>query len=1272
MGEIKSVKVDNWGVFFLQKLQNFFNKTDYCDLTLQFRDNSQLKVHRLVLSACTDYFNVLEQTCEMVDDALIMPNELQADVVVPIVNFMYTGTLEFELKMYGKLLRTAKDMNMTVLLKLLEAHRRTMEGVNRMQRPPSPKPLRRRVPVAGNLPSQQPGIQQRRILTSPNSVSGVQRRIAQAKASSTNPSPSTPANIQSQYRQQIGSTSLIKTNIGNNNSNTGQCRSQFGNQTIPESHSTTIKQEPEETTATSPFEQLRKGYNNNKRPAGNTLISPPTKKLNIEDVKEFAEQQRMRKQIAAEFGDDQGEYESSMMEDDIHNDDDDDDLATSSATAAPSAIQPSTSRHTQLQHGATTITINQNEKPPTIVVKDSSNSKMNHAKIIKEVLRQYPHLVKSNKNIKLKIMPSSGDQPQKIIVKKEQLEGITGNTQSQSSSPSQSVLRGQTSSQTLLKPMEKSQSSVNQTASQQPVQPKVSPTQQKHSATSVTSTNLSNVDSATSSSAPAQKRRIDSKTMHALIALGAENTTGPWLCLRCGVNGRPISIPSYRGFRRHLINTHKEQIDPALCEHCGWRSSTKRELHFHMEVEHKVKTTSYTFPQCLLCSNPFLDTNTLNQHMVEAHPDENKQQCIYCNKIFARELQLYNHMKTYHKKQALEDGIIDYSDEEFSESQDASEVTRATEVASKEKKESKIKIISDISLPSAGTIINMESSNVSTGINAQIEIGGNQQEFMETNDNSIIASEPKFVTVDGNEMVLTDEQRQEIMAQLNQDHGGGGGVVMVLNEPTEYTTEATTLSTHRDNVENSSEKEHTAQDTNPELEQEHEDETMEEEIGNVAAESSTAVDDFDDSQIYRELNDTQNTHDDEDGLTGIVNTTAVAGDKKNTSSGSALDESKESVENLEWAENLISAHEMADQEIEAEKHAKENKNVDSINEKLKELTGDWSEDENDEEQEVPAATPVSEVDTIEESSVIIENILGDKGNTVEPSENQTTHEDVKAAEKIDNKSMEPDKTDAESDILDAAEDNAILQDDDPTYTNANVDDSKGDEDDLDTLMKNLHKEDTDATTEMEGEEKENEEEKPNEVVAEDHDVATQKEEFTTSSKDTTAIESDHMSTEADRTDNTISATGASESSLQRDVLLEELAIKEEFIAESSSVETKVIKVSSEETPESSTTVEKSTDVVEASQIDEDKDANEVMKEKPETESDRDDASIKTDEKAIQDVGTGASEASKDNDELLKTSERVNSLISEWGEDEEEEEQITPPTAIITTEEEGTL
>lgn len=136
MPEVKSVKVDNWGVFFLQKLQNFFNKTDYCDLTLQFKDNSQLKVHRLVLSACTDFFNVLEQRYNVTDDILIMPKDLQADVVVPIVNFMYTGTLEFEMQMYARLLKTARDMNMNVLLRLLEAHKRTVVEPSRAQPAP--------------------------------------------------------------------------------------------------------------------------------------------------------------------------------------------------------------------------------------------------------------------------------------------------------------------------------------------------------------------------------------------------------------------------------------------------------------------------------------------------------------------------------------------------------------------------------------------------------------------------------------------------------------------------------------------------------------------------------------------------------------------------------------------------------------------------------------------------------------------------------------------------------------------------------------------------------------------------------------------------------------------------------------------------------------------------------------------------------------------------------------------------------------------------------
>ncbi|XP_020813669.1 centrosome-associated zinc finger protein CP190 [Drosophila serrata] len=823
MGEVKSVKVDNWGVFFLQKLQNFFNKTDYCDLTLQFRDNSQLKVHRLVLSACTDYFNVLEQTCEIVDDALIMPNEFQADVVVPIVNFMYTGTLEFELKMYGKLLRTAKEMNMTVLLKLLEAHRRTMENVNRQQRPPSPKGIRRRVVGQANS-----GTPQHRVMgTSP----------------------------QSRGMTSVGTPTPLRQNTQ---------RGSTGN-TMIRSGNTTVKQEP-----TSPFEQLRKGYNNNKRPAQTSLLSPPSKKPSLEEVKEFAEQQRMRKQIAAEFGDHDPEYDSGMLYDDVHaGDDDDDDLPPQPSTSKQQQLTASPQgTQTQLEHGSTTIILKQDSpsQTPTIIVKDSSNAKLNHTKIIAEVLRQYPHIVKGHKNIKLKIMPNTPATP--------------------AEKPPAQIKRGSPVQTASNPPSTSPHKKLHVSFKADKTTPLITAQQKAASAQQKTNTNAQSsggsqtaATNQAGNAASQQKRRIDSKTMHALIAQGAENTTGPWLCLRCGVNGRPISIPSYRGFRRHLINTHKETIDPALCEHCGWRSSNNRELHFHMYTEHQVKSQLYTFAECALCNQSYLTKAELEAHINEAHTDDNKQQCIYCNKVFEQELQLYRHMKSYHKEQALEDGIIDETDEEFLGSQDEEE---EGEEEHEPEQTGKVRILSNISLPPATSAIAVQQAADQEQL----------QEDLEHEQDQVQQQEVKFVGADGNEVELTDEQRKEILSQLNQQQAGAaaGGVVMVLSEP-----EAETAKQETD-----------------------------------AKSLAGTEEEYDDSQIYSEL---------------------AAADSVESSKKSIADESKESMDNLEWAENLI-----AESEEQSNKEPKSEKSRDDISEKLKELTGDWTEDENDDEADDRPAT----------------------------------------------------------------------------------------------------------------------------------------------------------------------------------------------------------------------------------------------------------------------------------------------------------------------------
>ena len=39
------IRVDNWGIFLLSRLQNYFTKKELCDLTLRFpAQNAQIKV----------------------------------------------------------------------------------------------------------------------------------------------------------------------------------------------------------------------------------------------------------------------------------------------------------------------------------------------------------------------------------------------------------------------------------------------------------------------------------------------------------------------------------------------------------------------------------------------------------------------------------------------------------------------------------------------------------------------------------------------------------------------------------------------------------------------------------------------------------------------------------------------------------------------------------------------------------------------------------------------------------------------------------------------------------------------------------------------------------------------------------------------------------------------------------------------------------------------------------------------------------------------------
>lgn len=499
--------------------------------------------------------------------------------------------------------------------------------------------------------------------------------------------------------------------------------------------------------------------------ANSSITSPPEKKPNIEEIKEFTEAHRLRKDIVAQEVDEEMDYYAE----DFQNADDDDEEDGSGENAG------------------------------SVVIKSDSGGTVNHAKIISEVLKKYPHLVKNNKNIKLKIL-QKGNSPVTV-------SAITKDPSTIATSKQQAAAKQSKAVTVQSKLPSKSEVTVSKVSTPTP-KPVSTPT--------------------------AQPKKIDSRTMHALIAKGAENMTGPWLCLDCGVDGRPISIPTYKSFRRHLINIHKQKIDPRLCEHCGHRSNKRNDLHYHILTKHQIKPPAdLQFPKCGLCTFVALDQASLRKHKEEDHQAQGQQHCIYCNKTFQKEIQLYAHMRSNHKERAQEDGVMDFSDEETYEDDADKYVPNHPEAThAPAAGESKIKVLSNITLPAKGQFIidsqvggnvlvttateniSLEPSseaeglsNVASGIatslavldtNAHLDTTETYEEDLQSQfieaamadvhgeilkkDDDGTEVVTKFITEEGSELELTAAQKAQLLEQLQGQEGQlSDNVVMVLD-----------------------------------------------------------------------------------------------------------------------------------------------------------------------------------------------------------------------------------------------------------------------------------------------------------------------------------------------------------------------------------------------------------------------------------------------------------------------------------------------------------
>jgi hypothetical protein len=124
--DFKPIRIDNWGVFLLQKLHNFYRREESCDLELIFNDsgvggsNRSVSVHSSVAHVCTDFFKI-ELERQKTPGRLILPDLVAPATLLPIVQFLYTGRLALNSANFEAIYRAAKLLGLDMLAKLMES-----------------------------------------------------------------------------------------------------------------------------------------------------------------------------------------------------------------------------------------------------------------------------------------------------------------------------------------------------------------------------------------------------------------------------------------------------------------------------------------------------------------------------------------------------------------------------------------------------------------------------------------------------------------------------------------------------------------------------------------------------------------------------------------------------------------------------------------------------------------------------------------------------------------------------------------------------------------------------------------------------------------------------------------------------------------------------------------------------------------------------------------------------------------------------------------------
>ncbi|XP_063859886.1 uncharacterized protein LOC135100674 isoform X2 [Scylla paramamosain] len=240
----------------------------------------------------------------------------------------------------------------------------------------------------------------------------------------------------------------------------------------------------------------------------------------------------------------------------------------------------------------------------------------NHAKIISEVLKKYPHLVKDKKKIRLKILKKGNEKEGggKMKSKVQYLVLSDGDTKSKSvtkASKTSSLSKHDTTT---------SQTGLSQRSFECP-----------------------ECTDMTFKSYFLLKKHVFLSHKDKSNAILSRTENVPYACYKCFAN-EPLEFDNYYTYQQHMGEVHSK-TELRLCNICGFKPRRKIELAYHQHTQHNKISKSFCFPKCDLCDHIAINDAALLKHRSQ-HRNADNYTCSVCGVKFCSFGALQGHMQT--------------------------------------------------------------------------------------------------------------------------------------------------------------------------------------------------------------------------------------------------------------------------------------------------------------------------------------------------------------------------------------------------------------------------------------------------------------------------------------------------------------------------------------------------------------------------------------------------------------------------------------------------